>query len=81
VRGDAATLAQIAQLITDINFFGLQGNFLSGVPAGEDTYRYRLAVVSGEWERAIQAQEGYMPEEIVRLLGLIRQVGDNAAQS
>lgn len=72
----AAQVAELDQLIMDLNFFGLQGTFL-GPPTNGDSYRYRVAIARGESERFIQAQDGYMPRELIEFLGALRQVGDD----
>lgn len=67
---DAGTIALLNQLIRDMNFYGMQGTYM-GPPGDEDEYRYRVYVNSGEIDRAINAQDGFMPEQLVRLLAAI----------
>ncbi len=70
------TIAELNQIIRDLNFFGLQGTFL-GPTVPEEAYRYRITVISGQTERAINMQDGFMPEEVMRFLGRLRTVGDS----
>lgn len=71
-----AQVAALNQAIDELNFFGLQGTFL-GPPGAEEAYRYRVSVQAGDIERAITAQDGYIPLELRRFLGLIRDIGDS----
>jgi hypothetical protein len=61
--------------ITELNFFGMQGN-LMGPPGRDDEYRYRIAVGRNGTERAISAQDRYMPPEFISFLSMIRNAGD-----
>jgi hypothetical protein len=61
--------------ITELNFFGMQGN-LMGPPGRADEYRYRIAVGRNGMERAISAQDRYMPPEFISFLSMIRNAGD-----
>lgn len=74
-RVESALVAEIDNAINTLNFFGMQGAML-GPPGGADTYRYRVIVKRGFQERAIWAQDGFMPNEFIQLLSLIRDAGD-----
>ena len=78
VEGRIGTEAinEIDATINEINFFGMQGTLL-GPPGGEDVYYYRLVVQRGFQARTITAQDGYIPNEFLNLLSLIRQVGES----
>lgn len=67
-----AELDRVAQLIDEIGFFEIQATFVGAAPGSENTYRYRMAVVNGSTQRAIQAQDGFMPPEIIELFGAVR---------
>ncbi len=66
----ADKIAALGQVIDEINFFNVQGTFL-GAPGREDIYRYQIAVTRGDLARSIQAQEGFLPPEIVNLIAVI----------
>jgi hypothetical protein len=71
-------VANIDQIIRDVNFFGMQGALI-GPPGTGEEYRYRLYVERGdEIARTVQAQDGFMPTEVVRLLSSIRGAAENA---
>jgi hypothetical protein len=72
---DQISIMEIDNAINTLNFFGMQGT-LMGPPGDDNTYVYRVFVVSGDNERAIMAQDGYMPPEFMALLTLVRQAGD-----
>ena len=74
---DAAQVAALDAMINSLNFFGMQGTML-GSSMSADTYRYRVFVQRGFEARLISAQDGYMPQEFIEFLGLIRSVGDAA---
>ncbi len=75
----SAEVEAIDQLLDDLNFFGLQGNY-SGPPRSEDEYRYSLFVdVSGR-ERMIGFREGYIPRQVQRVLSRIRTIGEAILQ-
>ena len=62
----------IASLMDEIDFYGMQGTFL-GPAANDDTYYYRLgASHENGLGRLIQARDGFMPPEIIRLFALVR---------
>lgn len=65
----------VAQLIDEINFFDVIGTF-SGPPTSDETYRYRIGVAQGARQRAISAQEGYIPAEFARLLSAVLALGE-----
>jgi hypothetical protein len=79
-RLEPADIQQLNDAISDLNFFGLQGTFL-GPPGGEGTFIYRVAIETETVGRAINAQNGYMPEQLTVFLGLIRSMGEKAVQS
>ncbi|MEQ8672208.1 MAG: hypothetical protein RLP44_10360 [Aggregatilineales bacterium] len=68
----SAEIEAIATLMDEINFFGMQGTFL-GPAATDDTYYYRMGASQNEGlSRLIQARDGFMPPEIIRLFALVR---------
>jgi len=67
-----AQLATIADIINDVDFFFMQNTFLGGVPQPEGSYRYFMAVVRGDLERNINAEDGFMPSEIRGLFSAVR---------
>lgn len=73
---DPSVVTQLNQDIRELNFFGLQGTYL-GPARDDDAFTYRVFVQSGPEERAIQMQDGYIPLELQRFVGFIRQVGDS----
>lgn len=77
-RASAPDIAAIAGMLDAMDFFGMQNTFLSGTGLQEGDYRYRLAVVQGTRERAISAQDGYMPPELIEVLSAIRALTENA---
>jgi len=79
-RLEAADIQQINDAIRALNFFGLQGTFL-GPPGNEETFIYRIAIETETVGRAINAQNGYMPDQFTAFLGLIRMMGERAVQS
>ena len=72
-----AEILEIENAINIVNFFGMQGALL-GPPGRSEGYIYRLAITRDQKTRAIFAQEGYMPDEFMQLLGLVRQAGNSA---
>ena len=79
-RLDAEDIRQINDAISELNFFGIQGTFM-GPPGGEGSYVYRVAVETETMGRAINAQNGYMPDQLTVFLGMIRGMGDKALRS
>lgn len=73
------TVDQLGVMVDDLNFFGLQGTFL-GPSASEETYRYRVSVSSGDIARAINAQDGFIPEQFARFLSTIQSVASDVIQ-
>ena len=71
-------IAGLNEAINTLNFFGMQGTLL-GPPGGEDTYTYRVSIQRGAQARTVNAQDGYMPDEFIQLLGLIRRAGDSVS--
>ncbi len=69
---------EINEAITTLNFFGMQGNLISSTRQ-DDEYLYRLSIQRGGQERAVFAQDGYIPAELVQLMSLVRAVGDQVA--
>jgi hypothetical protein len=80
VRDDTRTtvsqeqITAVDTMLDEINFFGLQGAFL-GPASDPNSYRYTLTVIRGETERMIQAQDGFMPAELERLLATVLGLG------
>lgn len=66
-------VTEIDTLLDELNFFGLQANFI-GFGASNVT-KYRLRVVRGTQERMIDSEEGYMPTQYNILLGELLKVG------
>lgn len=76
-NANPSDISAIAALMDQIDFFGMQGTFL-GPAATDDTYYYRMgASQSDGTSRLIQARDGYMPPEIIRLFALIRGLVEN----
>lgn len=73
---DAATIGRINQMIDDMGFFSMQGTYI-GPPGADDTYTYRVYVDSGDIDRAINAQDGYLPQELTSLLATITNAAAN----
>lgn len=71
-----AELDAVAQQINDLNFFNIPSTFLSGVPQPEGTYRYRIAVVRGTLERAIQAEDIATPVELRQLFASVQSLAN-----
>lgn len=68
---------QINLLIREINFFGMQNNYISAAPVtGSDEYVYQLTVLRGEQERLVTARDSFMPQELKDMVAYIL----NAAQ-
>lgn len=67
---------QINQAIDSLNFLGLQGTFL-GPGGNEEAYFYRITVEKGDAARTIASQDGFMPQEYIQFLGLLRTIGDS----
>ena len=68
------TLDRIAEIIDTIDFFGMQSTFVGPPTDQEASYRYRMAVIQETRQRAIQAQDGYMPPEIIQLFSAVRSL-------
>jgi hypothetical protein len=68
-------ITQLDQMIDSLNFFGLQGTML-GPPGPETSYRYRVGVTRGAETRAINAQDGFIPDEFAAFLGSIRNAAN-----
>lgn len=79
INGEAVAVAEgaleaLANYIDEISLFSVQGVFIGPAPrTGE--YRYRLLVISGENARSFELQEGYIPQEIMRLIATILDLG------
>ena len=71
-------IAGLNEAINALNFFGMQGTLL-GPSGSEDTYTYRVSIQRGTQARTVNAQDGYMPDEFIQLLGLIRNAGDSVS--
>ena len=71
-----AQLTAIADIINEVDFFYMQNTFLGGVPQSEGSYRYFMAVVRGDLERNINAEDGFMPPEIRRLFSAVRGLAE-----
>jgi len=67
-------VTEIDNIIKDINFFGIQGQF---EPASNnpDAYSYKISVDRGGSSRTINAQDGYAPEPLLRLINAVSLLG------
>jgi hypothetical protein len=81
-RGDAqgtlsqAAITRIGELVDTTQFFTVNGIFLGAVPAEPPLpFLYNITVISGEFERSISAQEGFMTPEIQSLVGAVLSEG------
>lgn len=63
----------IDDLLDEINFFGLQVNYIGF--AASTNLKYRLIVRRGTQERTIDSEDGYMPTQYTILLGELINVG------
>jgi hypothetical protein len=70
----AEQVAQIDTIIKEINFFGIQGQF---EPAGTnpDAYSYKISVDRAGASRTINAQDGYTPDDLLRLINAVSLLG------
>jgi len=66
---------QIDIIIDELNFFGMQGNFLGPSADSGGQYRYRVRVERAGVARAVTAQDGFMPQELKDFLVAIVQAG------
>ncbi len=67
---------QIAALLDQIDFYHLQGTFVSA-DSSADTYRYSLNVESAVGSRTIFSQDGLTPPELEQIYDAIRALGGN----
>jgi hypothetical protein len=68
-------VAAINDMITSVNFFGLQGAMLGAGIEGSTVYRYAVTIQRGDLNRTLSSMDGFMPQEYIMLLGAIFEVG------
>ncbi len=77
-----AEIDQINTLIREVNFFGMQNNFISEAPVtGSDEYVYQLTILRGEQERLMTARDGFLPQELRDMLAYILNATQRATSS
>lgn len=69
------TIADLNARLDAVNFFGIQSTFL-GPPGPEDSYQYRLMVSQSGIEKMVNAQDGFIPDEVIALLSHFRNLAD-----
>jgi emfourin len=67
-------VAEIDNIIREINFFGLQGQF-EPASTNPDAYSYKISVDRGGSSRTINAQDGYTPEPLLKLINAVSLLG------
>jgi hypothetical protein len=72
---DLASIGDLDAQLDAVNYFGLQATYM-GPPGREEAYRYQLFVQQGDLEKMINAQDGYIPNEVQTIFGTIRSLGD-----
>jgi len=77
-RGEAqaalsdAVVTRVGGLVDALNFFTVEATFLGAVPAEPPLpFLYSITVTVAEYERTINAQEGFMSPEIQALIGAV----------
>lgn len=67
-------VTEIDSIIKEINFFGIQGQF---EPASNnpDAYSYKISVDRGGSSRTINAQDGYTPDPLMKLINAVSLLG------
>lgn len=81
-RGETQTaitpsvIQRVTDLINNAQFFTVDGAFLGAVPAEPPLpFMYNITVISGDYERSINAQEGYMSPELQLLVATVLSEG------
>ncbi len=70
------TLDELASLIDSFQFFTVDAIFLGPIPLDAPTpFFYGVTVTSGDVDRTINAQDGFMPPELRRLVGMVMNEG------
>jgi len=69
-------IGELQTTINDLNFFGMRGTFRSTGPTRDGDYTYKIYVETPTAERLVNAQDGFMPPEII---DFIRQITDAAS--
>jgi hypothetical protein len=67
-------VAEIDNIIKEIKFFGIQGQF-EPAAANPDAYLYKISVDRGGASRTINAQDGFTPEPLLRLINAVSALG------
>jgi len=67
-------VTMIDNMIDQLNFFGLQGIF-EAPGTSADVYRYRVRVSRAGSARTIQAQDGFIPPELIQFISLLSSLG------
>ncbi len=67
-------VTEIDNIIKEIQFFSIQGQF---EPAGTnpDAYSYKISVDRGGSSRTINAQDGFTPDPLLRLINAVSLLG------
>lgn len=72
-----ATVINIDDILDEINFFGINTPMLG--PGGESAkYRYAITVERGGDELTLRAEDGFIPQEVMPLLGALMGVITNS---
>lgn len=74
---DVATVASIDNLLDELNFFGINTPMLGAVP-DTDKFRYAITVERSGDELTIRAEDGFIPQEFLRLISALMNVVLNA---
>jgi hypothetical protein len=67
-------VAEIDNIIKEIQFFGIQGQF-EPAAANPDAYLYKISVDRGGSSRTINAQDGFTPDPLLRLINAVSLLG------
>ena len=84
IRNDAAgtitqeQVAQLTSIIDEIGFFGLEGTF-SAPGTSADVFTYTITIERAGPNRTIVAQDGYIPDALMRLINALVEVSQPAA--
>jgi hypothetical protein len=70
-------LIEIIRAIDELNYFGIQGTFLGPAPRPNE-YTYTIVVQRGANSRRINAQDGYIPMEVMQFMAQIRTIAESA---
>jgi len=72
------TIGELQSTINEINYFAMRGTFRSTGPTGEDDYTYQIWVEAPNDDRLVNAQDGFMPPEIIAFIRQIIDIGSVA---